>query len=89
VQVIFRARFAASGPPMFGAGPESLEVGLFAPDDIPWNEIAFPSVHWALDAWRAAGTDPLAKPAGNPADDRRGVHRMPPPAAGHRIEQAP
>jgi ADP-ribose pyrophosphatase YjhB (NUDIX family) len=44
VQVIFRARFAAdSADPPYAAGEESLEVGLFAWDGIPWNEIAFPS----------------------------------------------
>src|ERR1700684_2585635 len=51
VQVIFRARFAEAGPPVFGPGEESLEVRLFRPDEIPWGEIAFPSVHWALNAW--------------------------------------
>jgi ADP-ribose pyrophosphatase YjhB (NUDIX family) len=81
VQVIFRARFADPGPPVFGPGAESLEVRLFAPAEIPWNEIAFPSVHWALNAWREAAGEPLGKPAGNPADDRRGVHRMPPSAS--------
>jgi ADP-ribose pyrophosphatase YjhB (NUDIX family) len=82
VQVIFRAHFAASGPPVFGPGEESLEVRLFGPDEIPWDDIAFPSVHWALNAWREAGADPLGRPAGNPADDRRGVHRMPPHGPG-------
>ena len=81
VQVIFRARFA-SGEPAFGAGEESLEVRLFGWDEIPWSEIAFPSVRWALDAWRTAGGDPLGRPAGNPANDPRGVHRMPAGAAG-------
>ena len=89
VQVIFLARFTDAGPPVFGVGPESLEVRLFSPEEIPWDEIAFPSVHWALNAWRAAGAEPLGKPAGNPADDRRGVHRMPPPSAGLRDEAPP
>lgn len=74
VQVIFRARFGGDGAPRFAAGPESLEVGLFAWDEIPWEEIAFPSVRWALDAWRASGSTPLGMAAGNPADDRRGMH---------------
>jgi len=30
------------------AGPESLEVGLFEFDKIPWDDLAFPSVRWAL-----------------------------------------
>jgi ADP-ribose pyrophosphatase YjhB (NUDIX family) len=65
VQVMFRARFA--GPARIAAGPESLEVGLFAWDDIPWPEIAFPTVRWALDAWRANPQGPLGAPSGNPA----------------------
>lgn len=77
VQVIFLARFRDAGTPVFGAGPESLEVRLFGLDQIPWEEIAFPSVHWALRAWRETGSRPVGKPAGNPPDDLRGVHRMP------------
>ena len=34
--------------PEFGAGAESLEVGLYRPDAIPWSEIAFPSIDFAL-----------------------------------------
>jgi ADP-ribose pyrophosphatase YjhB (NUDIX family) len=91
VQVIFRARFSDSGPPVFGAGPESLEVRLFRPDEIPWDEIAFPSVHWALNAWRETASAPMGQPAGNPADDRRGVHRMPAslPSTNQTKESAP
>jgi len=74
VQVIFRAGFAEPG---FEAGPESLEVGLFAWEEIPWSEIAFPSVHWALRHWQAALGRPLAAPATNPADDPRGTDPMP------------
>jgi ADP-ribose pyrophosphatase YjhB (NUDIX family) len=77
VQIIFRARFSDAGTPVFGAGPESLEVRLFRPDQIPWQEIAFPSVHWALNAWRETGSGLVGRPAGNPPDDPRGVHRMP------------
>ena len=64
VQVLFRARFAAF--PHFAAGPESLEVALFAWDDIPWTDLAFPTVRWALEAWRANPDGPLGAPAGNP-----------------------
>lgn len=45
VQVIFRASLA---DPDIAAGPESEEVGLFRWEEIPWDDIAFPSVHWAL-----------------------------------------
>ncbi len=76
VQVIFRARFAGTGSPRFAAGPESLEVGLHAWDTIPWDAIAFPTVRWALNAWRQSGTGPLGAPRGNPPEDRRGVLRM-------------
>lgn len=35
----------------FAAGEESLEVALFAPEDIPWNEIAFPTVSETLQRY--------------------------------------
>jgi ADP-ribose pyrophosphatase YjhB (NUDIX family) len=76
VQVIFRARFADAGEPRFAAGPESLEVALFPWRQIPWQDIAFPSVNWALDAWRRAGSDALGPPAGNPSSDPRGTIRI-------------
>jgi ADP-ribose pyrophosphatase YjhB (NUDIX family) len=46
VHVMFRARLAE---PLFGIGEESLEVELYRPEDIPWQEIAFPSVRFALE----------------------------------------
>lgn len=54
VQLIYRASLAR---PDFSPGVESLETRLFAFDDIPWDEIAFPTVHWALhhDREAAAG----------------------------------
>lgn len=45
VQLIYRARLVDEA---VAAGPESLEVGLFAWDDIPWDDLAFASVRWAL-----------------------------------------
>jgi ADP-ribose pyrophosphatase YjhB (NUDIX family) len=51
VQMFFRACF--DGPPNFSAGNETLETRLFAWEEIPWAEIAFPSVIWALQTWRA------------------------------------
>ena len=74
IQVIFRARF--DGPTRFAAGVESLDVKLFSWDEIPWDDLAFPSVRWALNAWRNAGDGPLGAPAQNPASDRRGVNRL-------------
>jgi ADP-ribose pyrophosphatase YjhB (NUDIX family) len=49
VQLIYRAHLDT---PDFAAGPESLEVRLFAWEEIPWEELAFPSVRWALDHYR-------------------------------------
>jgi ADP-ribose pyrophosphatase YjhB (NUDIX family) len=87
VQVIFRAQFADSGPPVFSPGPESLDVRLFEPNEIPRDEIAFPSVHWALSAWQASKAKPLGKPAGNPPDDHRGVQQMP-SSAGNPLTES-
>ena len=51
VQLIYRARLLDDD---VAAGIESLEVGLFGWDDIPWDELAFPSVRWALHHEREA-----------------------------------
>ncbi|MCA8982521.1 MAG: NUDIX hydrolase [Planctomycetaceae bacterium] len=45
VHMIYRARMLT---PDFGPGPESLEVKLVAWEDIPWEDLAFLSNHWAL-----------------------------------------
>ena len=81
VQVIFRGRFAAE--PHFAAGDESLEVALFAPERIPRQHIAFPSVIWALDAWQRVGPGPLGAPAGNPPDDLHDVESRLSPSHGN------
>jgi len=75
VQVIFRAGLAEPG---FEAGPESLEVRLFDWDEIPWDELAFPSVHWSLRQWRAMQGKPLGAPAMNPPEDPRGTRPLGP-----------
>jgi ADP-ribose pyrophosphatase YjhB (NUDIX family) len=49
VQLIYRAALVS---PDIAPGPESLDVRLFAWDEIPWQEIAFPSVVWALEQYR-------------------------------------
>ncbi len=57
VHVFFRARLPE---PTFGAGPESLEVTLVTPEDIPWADIAFPSTDYTLHRYledRTAGRD--------------------------------
>jgi ADP-ribose pyrophosphatase YjhB (NUDIX family) len=45
VHVMFRAQMPT---PLYAAGAESLEVSLVSPEDIPWQDIAFPSVEFAL-----------------------------------------
>ncbi len=49
VQIMHVARLKE---PAIAPGEESLEVELFDWEDIPWNELAFPSVRWALDQFR-------------------------------------
>src|SRR3954470_22636767 len=69
VQLIYRARLLS---PEIAAGPESAEVGLFRWDEIPWDDIAFPTVRWSLDDYRArlecrdfaAATNPVLDKAG-------------------------
>ncbi|MFM8801215.1 MAG: NUDIX hydrolase [Tagaea sp.] len=50
VQLIYRARLVDGA---FAAGAESLDAALYAWDEIPWDDIAFPTVRWALEDWRA------------------------------------
>jgi len=52
VQLIYRARLLDAE---FSAGPESQEVSLYGWGEIPWNDLAFPSVRWALAHWREVG----------------------------------
>ncbi len=75
VQLIYRGRFV--GLPSIAAGVESLETRMFAWDEIPWSELAFPTVAWALRAWRVGADLPLGAPAGNPESDPRGTARLP------------
>jgi ADP-ribose pyrophosphatase YjhB (NUDIX family) len=64
VQLVYRARLV---DPAVEPGPESLEVGLFGWDEIPWDDIAFPSVRWALHHEREAqATGNLAARIGLP-----------------------
>ena len=39
----------------FAPGPESEEVSLAGWEDIPWNDLAFPSVTWAVGRYRDGG----------------------------------
>ncbi len=49
VYMLYRADMLS---PEFAAGPESSDVQLFDWDDVPWKELAFPSIKWALEEYR-------------------------------------
>lgn len=63
VQLIYRASLRS---PKVEAGPESAEVALFAWEEIPWAELAFPSVHWALGHHRECLGETAFAPRNNP-----------------------
>ncbi len=63
VQLMYRAHLPTRE---FSAGEESLEVGLFTWDEIPWDELAFPSVHWALTQYRSVIGKETIVPFSNP-----------------------
>lgn len=63
IQLIYRARLLKES---VEAGPESAEVGLFAWEEIPWKELAFPSVHWALGHHREVLGEAVFAPRNNP-----------------------
>ena len=70
VQLVYRARLTDD---QIAPGIESLEVGLFRWDEIPWADIAFPSVRWALHHDREAQasgdlTAHIGLPPGLPPD---------------------
>jgi ADP-ribose pyrophosphatase YjhB (NUDIX family) len=57
VHIMFRARMIS---PDYDAGAESLEVAMYRPEDIPWADIAFRSVEFALRRYlsdKAAGVE--------------------------------
>ncbi|MEM9188421.1 MAG: NUDIX hydrolase [Myxococcota bacterium] len=66
VQLIYRATL---GPGGFSAGPETEEVALFRWEELPWEELAFPSVAWSLRYHREVEGQASFPPFGNPDDD--------------------
>ena len=63
VQLIYRATVSDG---VFAAGDETEELDLFGWNDIPWGELAFPSVKWALDHWREIADAETWPPFANP-----------------------
>lgn len=48
IHIIYLAKMTK---PAYSPGDESLEVALFAQEEIPWNDLAFPVIRWALNAY--------------------------------------
>lgn len=63
VQLIYQARLRS---PDVSAGIESLEVMLCRWEDLPWDDLAFPSVTWALHHHREVAGQAVFAPRGNP-----------------------
>lgn len=63
VQLIYRARLRR---PEFAPGIESQDVVLFEWTDIPWDDLAFPSVGWALRHSREVEHETIFAPRTNP-----------------------
>ena len=65
IQLIFRARLVT---PAVEPGPETEVLDLFAWDEIPWDDLAFPSVHWALQHYDETRGQSGFAPKLNPQD---------------------
>ncbi len=63
IQLIYRARLDTRE---VAPGPESLETRLFLWEEVPWDDLAFPSVHWALRDFRDLRGQAAFAPRGNP-----------------------
>ena len=62
VQIMFRAELVSDISP----GPESLEVELFDWRDIPWSNLAFPTVLWGLTHYAETRSKTVFAPFSNP-----------------------
>ncbi len=65
VQIMFRAKLAARD---VAPGPESEAVALVTWEEVPWTELAFPSVSWALRQWRESRSQTDFPPYANPEE---------------------
>ena len=65
VQIMFRA---VLDTPEIAAGPESEAVKLVTWEEIPWEDIAFPSAAWALRQWRESREQTAFAPYANPIE---------------------
>jgi ADP-ribose pyrophosphatase YjhB (NUDIX family) len=67
LHLFYRARLIS---PDVRAGEESLDVALLTWDEVPWTELAFPTVQWALWAWRETHGQDVFTPRATPPGDR-------------------
>src|SRR5262249_39156889 len=63
VQVSYRAPLLNDG---IAAAPEREEVGLFRWEEIPWDDLAFPTVRWALHHYREVCAESVFSARANP-----------------------
>ncbi len=66
VQIMFSA--VLDNPDTIEAGVESSEIALFAWENIPWTDLAFPSVYWALRQFKMVEGQDNFPPFTNPID---------------------
>jgi ADP-ribose pyrophosphatase YjhB (NUDIX family) len=67
VHIMFRARLLS---PEVRAGEETTEVALVPWAEVPWDDLAFPSVRWALRHFEAVRDRDVFPPFTNPAGER-------------------
>lgn len=67
VMLVYRAVLPSAE---LNPGVESLEARLFEPDEIPWDELAFPTVKWALRYHHQVGDAATYPVHRNPSDER-------------------
>jgi len=71
VHFMYRGTLSEDG---FEAGPESLEVAWFAYEDIPWDQLAFPTGVWALKDWAKVQDQAAFVPFSNPPGSEHLTH---------------
>lgn len=67
VQLVYRG--VLPGPEL-APGVESLAAQLFAPSELPWDALAFPTVGWALRYHLQVAGQVIYPPHSNPTDER-------------------
>ena len=72
LQLFYRAKLLSTN---VSVGPESEEVGLFDFDALPSKELAFPSVHWAIQHFLEVRDASAFAPFGNPTGHTGRIQR--------------